>query len=332
MGNEAENVLKYWSGDIRIGKKNISELRRQVDELTRRFRSRLIRTLDYPEYLQTMCLIEQQVWDFGFLDLLDESVNTELVKEYKKRSEEGQMTHGKGYILCAAMTIGREIAYPTYHFLNSPYTKTNRNTIKIDGSFIPKTRLGILGEYDGVAIPEKVTDPAKFDFMSWLKEKSHTYLPFEQKLLLRPRFNTGVGKVKKVFSWDIDQVRHRLGRCILEWDGENLFPLPREVMVVYQRGLLPAITHYLPIDGNFWSDWYDDIDRALEINRGSEESEEQKLALALINIAGSDPIVGNFRRFPMNKPNKTMFLAQKVFDINGDGEIVFGEIYKAKKI
>jgi len=324
MGREAEKILDYWAGLIIVDAKTTKEIQLQLKHLTDCIGPFVSHSLDYAEYFIAMKLAWQETFRMGFLNLVDHALHTELDRVSQELPDCGTMSNGRTHVLSTAMALARQVVAPSYEFLNSRYSIGDKSTIKIPGTFVPKTRLGVWGEYDGVVVPENNIKLAGFDLRQRLRDGDREYLPFELKNVLRPRYGTGLRKIKNPFSWDIKQVRCRLRNCVENWSEDGLFPLPREILVIYLRGLLPPISHHVNINGEFWSEWYDDVTRITE-SKPKGSADENWLTM-MIETAGLDPYVGNFRQFSNIGPDEPDKLKQKTFLFGKRGRPYYREV------
>jgi hypothetical protein len=112
-------------------------------------------------------------------------------------------------------------------------------------------------QFDGVVVPSdyKCSDDDDFDYHNYLLKKRPSGL-IQVKTPLRPRFLSGMRKIKNPFPRDIAETQDQLGRMIIE-NGLDEFSFPEFVIFYYIRGVQPPVTHIVHFDSQSLKYWHD---------------------------------------------------------------------------
>ncbi len=255
---EAVNVVGLFFLGIKVSRRSILSGRRVERERTKNiaFTAELesIRELVQPKHAGGFAgaFLKDLIKRFGSrrqVLLRGSSRQTELVASFERAASNYDVINSKTeYLVNTALVLARETVTPTFQ----PRGKSDNSALFLPGKLIPNVEYkfgGIIaGQFDGILVPTKYPGE-EMDLLDYLENKQ-SWGVLEIKVPFRPRYISGERKIKKPFSWDVDQFRHRLGKLMVWWDkGHNTpFPLPSAVTFCYLRGVLPPVMHIQSIN------------------------------------------------------------------------------------
>ena len=152
---------------------------------------------------------------------------------------------------------------------------------KINGRVVPNVILlnrarKQLTQFDGVVVNKNSTE-STFEVSQRLGDKK-PWWAIEIRVPNRARYISGHGKLGSVFGYDIAAYQHKLGKIILDRDGN--FSLPSYIFFVYLRGSLADATHPIRVGSGFIRSWREHL-RA-NVDLGSIDPEHLESASRLV--------------------------------------------------
>ena len=301
-----DKVLQIWSGTLKIEKEPKQEIKKLYEYIKKDIKTRYCKTLDTVKVLE----IAEEVagyknvfdddWRFSIkfnnpvfealLKSLDKTLGTELVASFERVASNYDMITSKTeYLLNSALVLARETVTPTFQ----PRGKSENSALFLPGKLIPNVEYkfgGIIaGQFDGILVPNKY--PGKeVDLLDYLESKQ-PWGVLEIKVPFRPRYISGEKKIKKPFSWDVDQFRHRLGKLMVWWDKKHdtPFSLPTAVTFCYLRGVLEPAIHIQSINYPFLNEWSNRVDYSITPSGPNGEEMEEKESLQIQGLLTEVP-------------------------------------------
>ena len=301
-----DKVLKIWSGTLKIESESKREIKKAYELIKSDIKTRYNKTLNTAEMLEIAegvagyKNIFDDDWRFSIkfnnpvfealLKSLDKTLGTELVASFERAASNYDVINSKTeYLVNTALVLARETVTPTFQ----PRGKSDNSALFLPGKLIPNVEYkfgGIIaGQFDGILVPTKYPGE-EMDLLDYLENKQ-SWGVLEIKVPFRPRYISGERKIKKPFSWDVDQFRHRLGKLMVWWDkGHNTpFPLPSAVTFCYLRGVLPPVMHIQSINYQFLKDWGNRVDYSITPSGPNGEEIEEKESMQIQRLLTEIP-------------------------------------------